>query len=131
MSLFRLVKYSSILFFLGKYKYKLFRGLAVLLFAGVTALIYDDVEVFLAREHPGALVYALIAKICIVYGALLFVLLQFRPVPDVGHREDKYANRSLADVADTNSAADRLAQLSNLDSHDQLQSRAETLLKKR
>lgn len=51
MSLFRLVKYSSILFFLGKYKYKLFRGLAVLLFAGVTALIYDDVEVFLAREH--------------------------------------------------------------------------------
>ena len=33
MSLFRVIKYSSILFFLGKYKNKLFRVIAVLLFA--------------------------------------------------------------------------------------------------
>jgi hypothetical protein len=79
MSLFRLVKYSSILFFLGKHKSRLFRVLAVLLFAGVTSLLYGDVEAFLAREHPGIVIYALMAKIFIVYGALIFVLLQFRP----------------------------------------------------
>ena len=44
MSLFRLIKYSSILFFLGKYKFKLFRVIAVLLFAGVTSLLYGDIE---------------------------------------------------------------------------------------
>ena len=74
MSLFRVVKYSSILFFLGKYKDKLFRVVAVLLFAGVTSLLYQDVADYLAREHPGTVIYALIGKIIIVYGALLFVL---------------------------------------------------------
>ena len=79
MSLFRLIKYSSILFFLGKYKFKLFRVIAVLLFAGVTSLLYGDIEAYLAREHPGTVIYALTAKICIVYGALAFVLWQFKP----------------------------------------------------
>ena len=79
MSLFRLIKYSSILFFLGKYKFKLFRVIAVLLFAGVTSLLYGDIEAYLAREHPGTVIYALTVKICIVYGALAFVLWQFKP----------------------------------------------------
>ena len=49
MSFFRLIKYSTLLLFLGKYKFKLFRALAVLLFAAVTALLYGDVEAYLAR----------------------------------------------------------------------------------
>ena len=79
MSLFRIVKYSSILFFLSKYKNKLFRVFAVLVFAGVTSVLYQDVAVYLQQQHPGTVIYALVAKIAIVYGALAFVLWQFRP----------------------------------------------------
>ena len=82
MSLFRIVKYSSILFFLGKYKAKLFRVVAVLLFALVTSLLYQDVAEYLRQQYPETVIYALIAKVVIVYGALVFVLLQFRPEPD-------------------------------------------------
>ncbi len=82
MSLFRIVKYSSIIFFLGKYKTKLFRVVGVLLFAGITSLLYGDVADYLQRAHPGVVIYALIAKIIIVYGALAFVLWQFRPEPE-------------------------------------------------
>lgn len=79
MSIFRIVKYSSILFFLGKYKSKLFRVVAVLLFALVTSLLYQDVVEYLQQQYPETVIYALIGKIIIVYGALVFVLLQFRP----------------------------------------------------
>jgi len=82
VSLFRIVKYSSILFFLGKYKTKLFRVVAVLLFALVTSFMYQDVVLYLQQQYPGTVVYALVAKIIIVYGALVFVLLQFRPDAD-------------------------------------------------
>ncbi len=130
MSLFRVVKYSSILFFLGKYKDKLFRVVAVLLFAGVTSLLYQDVADYLAREHPGTVIYALIGKVIIVYGALLFVLWQFKP-----QKEDKPAARTAPPPATPEKAlpeasADRLSQLSDIDSHDHLKSRSEELLKK-
>ena len=82
MSLFKLAKYSSILFFLGKYKSKLFRIVAVLLFAGISSLLYGDVADYLQQAHPGVVIYALIAKILIVYGSLAFVLWQFRPEPE-------------------------------------------------
>ena len=82
MSIFKVVKYSSLLFFLGKYKSKLFRVLAVLLFALVTSLLYQDVSEYLQRQYPETVVYALIGKVIIVYCALVFVLLQFRPEPE-------------------------------------------------
>ena len=131
MSLFRLVKYSSILFFLGKYKLKIFRAVAVLLFAGVTSLLYGDIEAFLAREHPGVVIYALITKICIVYGALLFVLLQFKPALEDGRRDGKLENRLHPNDAEGDMAVDRLSQFSDLDDHDQLETRSQALLKKR
>ena len=43
----------------------------------MTSLLYGDIEAYLAREHPGTVIYALTAKICIVYGA--FVGWQFKP----------------------------------------------------
>ena len=82
MSLFKFVKYSSLLFFLGKYKTRLFRVAAVALFAGVTSLLYGDVVAYLEQSHPETVIYALIGKILIVYGALAFVLWQFRPLPE-------------------------------------------------
>ena len=130
MSLFRVIKYSSILFFLGKYKDKLFRVIAVLLFAGVTSLLYQDVANYLAREHPDTVVYALIGKIVIVYGALLFVLWQFKPQrEDAPPRVTKQPQAS-PDEAPPALPADRLSQLADLDSHDQLKSRSDDLLRK-
>ena len=130
MSLFRMIKYSSILFFLGKYKDKLFRVVAVLLFAGVTSLLYQDVADYLAREHPGTVIYALIGKIVIVYGALLFVLWQFKPqkedTPVAGAQKPPPEQEKLPPQP----PADRLAQLADLDSHDHLKSRSDDLLKK-
>ncbi len=79
MSLFRIVKYSSILFFLGKHKQRLFRVVGILLFAGISSLLYQDVSDYLQVQHPGFVIYALMAKIFIVYGAFAFVLWQFRP----------------------------------------------------
>ena len=133
MSLFRLIKYSSILFFLGKYKFKLFRVIAVLLFAGVTSLLYGDIEAYLAREHPGTVIYALTVKICIVYGALAFVLWQFKPdsadtnttSPSVDRRVPKEGGGA------ADGSPDRLSEFANLDRHDHLRSRSEALLKKR
>jgi hypothetical protein len=87
MSLFKIVKYSSLLFFLGKYKSKLFSALGVLLFAAITSLLYADVAQFLQLQHPGIVIYALAAKIFIVYGSFAFVLWQFRPEPNAKNKK--------------------------------------------
>lgn len=134
MSLFRLVKYSSLLFLLGKYKHKVFRVVAVLLLAAVTALLYGDVEAYLAREHPETVIYALIGKILIVYGALAFVLWQFRPVPEVAAKPFANPGRSAGFTGDNpsgESETDRLSRLSDLDRHDQLKNRSSDLLSRR
>ena len=67
------------LFFLNRHRSKLFRSIAVLLFALVTSLLYEDLRIYLDARHPDTLVYALFGKAIIVYGALGFVLFQFRP----------------------------------------------------
>lgn len=124
MSLFRLVKYSSILFFLGKYKSKLFRVVAVLLFALITSLLYQDVADYLQQQYPETVVYALITKIIIVYGAMAFVLLQFRPGEDDDSVADtETANPSAQKNNDKVQPADRLAQLENIEKKTTLRSR--------
>jgi len=132
MSLFRVIKYSSILFFLGKYKNKLFRVIAVLLFALVTSLLYQDLANYLSQQHPDTLIYALIGKILIVYGSLLFVLWQFRPEPDVRSPSLQAASNSEArretGQPDTAPPGDRLSQLEDLDTHQRLRTRYEKLL---
>ncbi|EED31799.1 hypothetical protein NOR53_3081 [gamma proteobacterium NOR5-3] len=132
MSLFRIIKYSSLLYFLGKHRDKLTRSAAVLLFAFVSSLIYDDVRVYLAQQHPGTLIYALIAKIVIVYGSLVFVLLQFRS----GAKVSKDGEARAADLPgrrDTGAASkpvskDRLDALSDVEQHTHLRSRYDRIL---
>jgi hypothetical protein len=134
VSLFRLLKYSSLLFLLGKYKHKVFRVVAVLLLAAVTALLYGDVEAYLAREHPETVIYALIGKILIVYGALAFVLWQFRPVPEVAVKLSANPGRPSGFTdgdPSGESETDRLSRLSDLDRHDQLKNRSSDLLSRR
>jgi len=132
VSLFRIVKYSSLLFFFRRYRGRIFRIVGVLLFALVTNLLYQDVAQYLQLRHPGALLWALLGKIVIVYGALVFVLWQFRPA-----RGD--ATPPATDTAPTAAEApprarrpappaDRLAALADLEHHDRLRTRYDAVL---
>ncbi|MEM1401984.1 MAG: hypothetical protein AAGG55_01525 [Pseudomonadota bacterium] len=132
MSVFRLVKYSSIIFFLNKHRGKLFRSIAVLLFALVTSLLYEDVRVFLAEQHPDTLIYALVAKITIVYGSLAFVLWQFRPeqrgkgtarAAKAAQTKETHSRLEPSETPD-----DRLQALADVDAHDRLRSRYDRVL---
>ncbi len=123
MSLFRVIKYSSIIFFLGKYKHKLFRVVVVLLFALATSILYQDVADFLRDQYPNSVIYALIAKIIIVYGALAFVLWQFKP------ETDKTPVTGLPE-SDTEGEAthDRLSRLEDIETKDKLASRYQKVI---
>jgi hypothetical protein len=59
------------------------------------------------------------------------VLLQFRPAPADGDRDIKSGTPLQSHDAQRDFPVDRLAHFSDLDSHDQLQSRSDALLKKR
>ena len=133
MSLFRIVKYSSILYFLGRHRTKLFRSVAVLLFALVTSFIYEDLRVYLELQHPGTLIYALVGKVIIVYGSLIFVLLQFRPgKADSGDGEErarKLGGRSKSPEENRPEPhGDRLDALADIEHHDRLRSRYDRIL---
>ena len=128
MSLFRVIKYSSVLFFLGKYKSKLFRVVAVLLFALVTSVLYQDLANYLAQQHPDTLIYALIGKILVVYGSLLFVLWQFKPEPDARSPSRQAVSSKEIGPSDAATPGDRLSQLEDLDTHQRLRTRYDQLL---
>lgn len=134
MSLFRFVKYSSILYLLGKHRDRLFRSLAVLLFALVTSLLYDDLRVYLESQHPETLIYALIAKVIIVYGSFAFVLWEFRPrgsgstagearAAGVARRPGKKPEAEPGPKPE-----DRLSALADVDSHGKLRTRYDRVL---
>lgn len=130
MSLFRFAKYSTILFFLNRHRSKLFRSIAVLLFALVTSLLYEDLRIYLDARHPDTLVYALLGKAIIVYGALGFVLFQFRPEGGGAKRGEARA-AALAEARDSaadSAPADRLSGLADLDRHDTLRTRYERII---
>ena len=102
----------------------------VLLFAAITSLLYQDVAVYLQQQHPGTVIYALTAKIIIVYGALAFVLWQFRPEPEPSAPE-----RTSLDTPDSNSPGKEpqndgpLSALEDVSHKDHLRSRYERVLK--
>ena len=128
MSLFRIFKYSSLLYLLGRHRDKLFRSVAVLLFALLTTLLYDDVRHYLETQHPDTLLYALIGKIFIVYGSLAFVLWQFRP-------RQKSAQPAAAEAGpdaggSAGPPADRLQALADIDAHDRLHTRYQRILER-
>jgi len=135
VSLFRIVKYSSLLFFFHRYRGRIFRIVAVLLFALVTNVLYQDVAHYLQLRHPGALVWALTGKIVIVYGALAFVLWQFRPAQDEAAPADataaKTAGKVRGEVKAPAAPADRLAALADIEHHDRLRTRYEAVLEAR
>lgn len=126
MSVFRVIKYSSLLFFLGKYKTKLFRVITVLLFAFITSLLYQDVVAYLQLNHPDTVIYALIAKIIIVYGSLAFVLWQFKPDTEATAAPTQEVRDQSGDASDV--SADRLASLNDVATKEQLGNRYQKIL---
>lgn len=131
MSLFNAFKYSALLFFLRRHKQQLFRIVAVLAFAGITSLLYGDLVRYLEVRHPGALLYALIAKVVIVYGALLFVLWQFRPAArQTGDDAEPPQSTESAPQSPQLAPAveDRLAELEDVERHERLKSRYQRML---
>jgi hypothetical protein len=113
---------------MGKYKSKLFRVVAVLLFALVTSLLYQDMAEYLQQQYPETVIYALIGKIVIVYGALVFVLLQFRPDPESNAKtsaqtEESPLNSSAPKMAAKPPPSDRLSGLEDVTKTATLRSR--------
>jgi hypothetical protein len=97
---------------------------AVLLFALITSLLYQDVADYLQQQYPETVVYALITKIIIVYGAMAFVLLQFRPTPDDNSVVDaETATSSTQKNKDKAQPIDRLAQLEDIEKKTTLRNR--------
>jgi len=125
MSLFRILKYSSVLFFLGKHRKKLFRVIVVLLFAGATSILYQDVAFYLQEQHPGALIYALVVKFAIVYGALAFVLWQFRPKQKAATQGTPSSAKNVRQTSPT----DRLSALEDVSQKPELHRRYERILR--
>lgn len=123
MSLFRILKYSSLAFFFNKYRGKIFRVIAVALFAAITSILYQDVADYLQLQYPGTVIYALIAKILVVYGALAFVLWQFRPEKPTAPIK---AEQQSDDLITTEQ--DRLSALENIKDKEKLQSRYDRVL---
>ena len=122
MSLFRIVRFTALLHLASKYRVKLFRIVAVLLFAWVSSVLYQDVATYLEAAYPGSVIYALAGKIIIVYGALIFVLLQFRP-----KAEQTATKPSVEQKTSHKKQQDRLSALANLDTHNQLRTRAQSV----
>jgi hypothetical protein len=131
VSLFRIVKYSSLIYFFGRHKSKLFRSIAVLLFALLTSLLYEDVRNYLELQHPGTLLYALLIKIVIVYGSLAFVLWQFRPRrgwSGTAPAKETGKTRPETGAPPAIEPDDRLQALADVERHDRLRSRYDRVL---
>ncbi len=105
--------------------------MAVLLFALVSSLLYQDVAEYLQQQYPETVVYALIIKVVIVYGALAFVLLQFRPEPDKGDSTqtmEDLKHSSPEEIASSPAPNDRLASLEDVTKKTTLRSRYDKVI---
>jgi len=136
MSLFRVVKYSSLFYLLKRYRVRLYRALAVILFALLTTLLYGDLVVYLQARNPEGLIYALVGKTLIVYGALAIVLWQFRPLPESPPATPGAGRKPAGQPASTpppgasgSEDGSPLSALADIDRHEQLRSRYDALLK--
>jgi hypothetical protein len=97
---------------------------------GITSLLYGDVAAYLQAAHPGTVIYALIAKILIVYGSFAFILWQFKPEPNPS---DKY-QQSADDISGVkrerseSSVSSPLSALEDVSQKSALRSRYEGIL---
>lgn len=102
-----------------------------MLFALITSLLYQDVADYLQQQYPETVVYALITKIIIVYGAMAFVLLQFRPTEDDNSVIDTETAKPSAQKNKVKAQpTDRLAQLEDIEKKTTLRNRYDKVVNK-
>ena len=132
MSLFRVAKYSALLFFLKRHRNKVHRSVAVLLLGLVTYFLLGDLQVFLQEVHPESVVYLLVAKSVLLYGGVAILIWMLKPTendtkPQIQHEKKKQAAEEIGSPTSTS----RLDQFRDLERHDKLQTRYQRTLKKR
>jgi len=97
-------------------------------------MLYQDVANFLQQQYPNTVVYALIGKIVIVYGALIFVLFQFRPDPEdklnALSQPPETSKLDPTSSSQSKSPNDRLTALEDVTQKGKLRSRYEDVMKR-
>ena len=132
MSLFRVAKYSALLFFLKRHRNKVYRSVALLLLGLVTYFLLGDLQGFLQEVHPDSVVYLLIAKSVLLYGGVAILLWMFKPTHDQkGQSVDALKKKQAIEEDVRAETGSRLDQFRDLERHDKLQTRYQKTLKKR
>ncbi len=135
MSLFKVAKYSTLLFFMKRHKKQLHRLGATALLLLVSYFLLGDLQAFFAQTHPDLAIYMLVAKSALLYGAAGILIWQWRPKPDSATSGGKVKPETPA-VSNTQEVAQdkpnsRLDAFKDLDQHDYLQTRYQAIMKNR
>ena len=132
MSLFRVAKYSALLFFLKRHRNKVHRSVALLLLGLVTYFLLGDLQGFLQEVHPDSVVYLLIAKSVLLYGGVAILIWMLKPSEGDKRQPMQRAQKTqAAEESDNPDLGSRLDQFRNLERHDKLQTRYQKTLEKR
>jgi hypothetical protein len=133
MSLFKVAKYSTLLFFMKRHKKQLHRLGAAALLLLVSYFLLGDLQDFFAQSHPDLAIYVLVAKSALLYGAAGILIWQWRPKSDSAKLRGK-ANSEGPSVSESQDRAQskpssRLDAFKDLDQHDRLQTRYQAIMK--
>jgi len=132
VSLFRVAKYSALLFFLKRHRNKVHRSVALLLLGLVTYFLLGDLQDFLQEVHPDSVVYLLIAKSVLLYGGVAILIWMLKPSEGDKRPPMQGAQKTqAAEESDSSDSGSRLDQFRNLERHDKLQTRYQKTLEKR
>jgi hypothetical protein len=132
VSLFRVAKYSALLFFLKRHRNKVHRSVSLLLLGLVTYFLLGDLQGFLQEVHPDSVVYLLVAKSVLLYGGVAILIWMLRPTEGDKKPPIQSAQKTqAAGESDNPDTGSRLDQFRNLERHDKLQTRYQKTLKKR
>lgn len=135
MSLFKVAKYSTLLFFMKRHKKQLHRLGATALLLLVSYFLLGDLQDFFAKTHPDLAIYMLVAKSALLYGAAGILIWQWRPNPDsaTSGRKVKPETPAVSNTqeVDQDKPSSRLDAFKDLDQHDHLQTRYQAIMKNR
>ena len=127
MSLFKLAKYSALIFLIKRHRSKIYRWLSIAVFILISYWLVSDLEQYVAQAYPAAMLYWLVGKALLLYLGLAVLLWQLRPRVSAGGVRKVEPARSV-DVVQNN---DRLEQFRDLSTHAELPSRSQQVVDKK
>jgi len=133
MSLFKVAKYSTLLFFMKRHKKQLHRLGSTALLLSVSYFLLGDLQDYFAQTHPNLAIYMLVAKSALLYGAAGILIWQWRPKSDSSPSSGR-AKSEVPAVSDRQNVSQsksrsRLDAFKDLDQHEQLQTRYQAVMK--